>query len=109
MDLQTYAGYIERRRTPIRGDDCAKVLRDRIFAVYPHYELAAGYMQLLLPATGRKIARFNLARCERENINEGAENVQFKAMHCTLLRCPGAGSRADPLICEAALFPNANR
>ena len=29
MDLQTYAEYIERRRKPIRGDDCAKVCRDR--------------------------------------------------------------------------------
>ena len=107
MDLQTYAEHIERRHKPIRGDDCAKVLRDRIFAFDSHYKLAAGYMQLLLPANRRKIARFNMARCERENVNEGEENAQFKAMHCTLLRCPGPGSCADPLMCAAALFPNA--
>ena len=77
MDLQTYAEYIERRRKPIRNDDCAKVLRDRILAFYPHYKLAAGYMQLQLPATRRKFARFNRARCERDNVNEGEENAQF--------------------------------
>jgi len=109
MDLQTYAEYIERRPKPIRGDDCAKVLRDRIFAFDPHYKLAAGHMQLLLPASRRKIARFNMARCEKENVNEGEENAQFKAMHCTLLRCPGPGSCADPLMCAAALFPNARK
>lgn len=107
MDLQTYAEYIERRRKPIRGDDCAKVLRDRIFAFDPHHKLAPGYMQMLLPANRRKIARFNMARSERDNVNEGEENAQFKAMHCTLLRCPGPGSCADPLMCAAALFPNA--
>ena len=107
MDLQTYAEYIERRRKPIRGENCAKVLRDRIFAFDPHYKLAAGYMQLLLPANRRKIARFNMARCERENVNESEENAQFKAMHCTLLRCPGPGSCADPLMCATVLFPNA--
>ena len=107
MDLQTYLEYIERRRKPIRGDNCAKVLRYRIFAFDPHYNLAAGYMQLLLPANRRKIARFNMARCERENVNEGEENAQFKSMHCTLLRCPGPGSCADLLMCAGALAPNA--
>ena len=107
MDLQTYAEYIERRLKPIRGDDSAKVLRDRIFAFDPHYKLAAAHMQVLQPASRRKIARFIMARCEKENVNEGEENAQFKAMHCTLLRCPGPGSCADPLMCAAALFPNA--
>ena len=72
------------------------------FAVDPHYKLAAGYMQLLLPANHRKLARFIMAKCERENVNEGEENAQFKAMHFTLLRCPGPGSCADPLMCAAA-------
>ena len=42
-------------------------------------------------------------------MNEGEENALFKAMHCTLLRCPGPGSCADPLMCAAALFPNAQK
>ena len=70
MDLQTYVEHIERRRKPIRGDDCDKVLRDLIFAFDTHYKLAPGYMQVLLPASRRKIARFNMAKCERENVNE---------------------------------------
>ena len=65
MDLQTYVERIERRRKPIRGDDCAKVPQNRIFAFDAHYKLAPGYMQVLLPASRRKIARFNMARCER--------------------------------------------
>ena len=48
-----------------------------------------------------------MARCERENVNEGEENAQFKSMHCTVLRCPGLESCADPLMCAAALSPNA--
>ena len=64
-------------------------------------------MQVLLPATRRKIARFNMVRCERESVNDGEENAQFKAMHCTLIRCPGFGSCADPLMCATTLFPDA--
>ena len=37
-----------------------------------------------------------MAKCEKENVNEGEENAQFKAMHCALVRCPGLGSCVDP-------------
>ena len=60
-----------------------------------------------LPGNHRAVARFNMANCEKDNVNEGEENAQFKAMHCTLLRCPGVGLCADPLMCAATLFPNA--
>ena len=52
------------------------------------------------------MARFNVPNCMRENGNEGEENVQFKAFHCSLLRCPGVGMCADPLLCAPALLPN---
>ena len=106
MDLQTYAEYIERRPKPIRGQ-LANRGRDRLFAFDGHYRLAQNYMQLLVPASRRKIARFNMTRCEKENVNEGEENAQFKAMHCALVRCSGPGSCADPLMCAGTLFPNA--
>ncbi|MDP6717377.1 MAG: hypothetical protein QGF59_01925, partial [Pirellulaceae bacterium] len=77
-----------------------------IFAFDHHYKLAQHYMQLLLSASRRKIARFNMVKCERENVNEGEENAQFKAMHCALVRCPGPGSCADPLMCAGTLFVN---
>ena len=101
MDLQTYAEYIERAPKPIRGLPSAKGRRDLIFAFDDHYKLAPNYMQAMVPAGRRKIARFNMAKCENENVNEGEENAQFKAMHCTLLRCPGPGSCADPLMVRA--------
>ena len=107
MDLQTYAEYIQRRAKPVCGQDIAKVLRRQVFAFDPHYKLAQGYMQVLMPGNQRGVARFNMANCEKENVNEGEENAQFKAMHCTLLRCPGVGLCADPLMCAATLFPNA--
>ena len=40
-------------------------------------------------------------------MNEGEENAAYKAFHCLLLRCPGPGQCADPLMCQEALFPNA--
>ncbi len=45
-------------------------------------------------------------KCERETVNEGEENGAYKAFHCSLLRCPGPGQRADPLMCREVLFPN---
>ena len=107
MDLQTYAEYIQRRAKPICGQDIAKTLKQQIFAFDPHYKLAQGYMQVMMPGNRRSVARFNMANCEKDNVNEGEENAQFKAMHCTLLRCPGIGLCADPLMCAATLFPNA--
>ena len=61
-------------------------------------------MQVLVPASRRKIARFNMARCEKENVNDGEENAQFKAMQCALVRCPGPGLCADPIMCAGTLF-----
>ena len=107
MDLQTYAEYIERAPKPIRGLPSAKGRQDLIFAFDDHYKLAPNYMQVMVPAGRRKIARFNMAKCEKENVNEGEENAQFKALHCALVRCPGPGSCADPLMCAGTLFPNA--
>ena len=108
MDLQTYAEYIQRRVKPVCGQDLAKTLKRQIFAFDPHYKLAQMYMQEMVPGNRRRLARFNMANCVKENVNEGEENAQFKAMHCTLLRCPGVGLCADPLMCAATLFPNAH-
>ena len=37
---------------------------------------------------------------------EGEEYAQFKAFHCSLIRCPGVGMCADPLMCAPTMFPN---
>ena len=107
MDLHTYAEHIQRRPKPLCGEDISKLLSRQVFAFDSHYKLAQGYMQVLLPGNQRGVARFIMANCERENVNEGEENAQFKAMHCTLLRCPGVGLCADPLMCAPTLFPHA--
>ena len=108
MDLQTYAEFIERQAKPIRGADMQKVLARPTFAFDAHYKLAPGFMQVLRPGHRRCLARFNVPNCLRENVNEGEESAQFKASHCSLLRCPGVGMCADPLICAPNLFPNSN-
>ena len=108
MDLQTYAEYIERAAKPIRGADMQKILKQRIFAFDAHYKLAHGFMQVLKPGHRRCIARFIVPNCMRENVNEGEENAQFKALHCCVLRCPGVGMCADPLMCARTLFPNSS-
>ena len=106
MDLQTYAEFIERRAKPIRGADMKKILAHPTFAFDAHYKLAAGFMQAFRPSHRRCLARFNVPNCLRENVNEGEENAQFKAFHCSLMRCPGRGMCADPLMCAPTMFPN---
>ena len=108
MDLQTYAEFIERQAKPIRGTDVQKALAQPTFAFDAHYKLAPGFMQVLKPAHRRCLARFNAPNCVRQNVNEGEENAQFKALRCSLLRCPGVGMCADPLICASTLCPNSN-
>ena len=106
MDLQTDVEYIERAAKPIRGTDMQKILKEHIFALDAHYKLAEGFMQVLKSAHRRSIVRFIVPKCMRENVNEGEENAQFKALHCCVLRCPGVGRCADPLMCAPALSPN---
>ena len=105
MDLQTYAEHVERKIKPVVGSNTQKTLRDLVFAFDAHYKMAANYMQVLKPAQQRSIARFNAPNCVRETVNEGEENAQFKAFHCSLMRCPGPGQCADPLLCANVLFP----
>ena len=106
--LQTYAEFIERQAKPIRGADLQKALARPTFAFDAHYKLAPGFMQVLKLGHRRCLARFNVPNCMRENVNEGEENAQFKAFHCSLVRCPGVGRCADPLMCAPTLCPNSN-
>ena len=106
MDLQTYAEFIERRAKPIRGADMTKILAQPTFAFDAHYKLAHGFMQSFRPSHRRCLARFNVPNCLRESVNEGEENPQFKAFHCSLIRCPGVGRCADPLMCAPTMFPD---
>ena len=107
MDIQTYAELVERMAKPVAGSKVAKkVLQQHLFAFDDHYKMSAGYIQVLRTGQERRIARFNLPNCVRENVNEGEENAQFKAFHCSLLRCPGPGHCADPLMCASMLFQN---
>ena len=64
-------------------------------------------MQVMKPGHRRAIARFIAPNCMREDVNEGEENAQFKAFHCSLIRCrPGVGMCVDPLMCASTMFPD---
>ena len=84
----------------------AKILAQPNFAFDAHYKLAPGFMQVLRMGHRRRLSRFNVPNCLRENVNEGEENAQFKAFRCSLIRCPGVGLCADPLMCAPTMFPN---
>ena len=105
MDLQTYAEYIERYDKPVRGyhPDSLQAIGE-LLPFDSHYKLSLRYAQRLKPSSSRSIARFNMANCLRENVNEGEDNAQFKAFHCSLMRCPGPGACADPMMCSTTLF-----
>ena len=106
MDLQTYAEFIERRAQLIHGADMRKILAQPTFAFDARYKLAHGFMQAFRPSHRRCLVRFNVPNCLRENANEDEENAQFKAFHCSLMRCPGRGMCADPLMCAPTMCPN---
>ena len=99
MDLLTYAEFIVRQAKPIRGADIKKALAHPTFAFDAHYKLAPGFMQAFRPSHRRCLALFHAPNCLRDSANTGEANAQFEAFHCSLLRCPGVGMCADPLMC----------
>ena len=81
------------------GNVCSKSRKAKRYALS-----VLRYAQRLKPSSSRSIARFNMANCLRENVNEGEDNAQYKAFHCSLMRCQGPGACADPMMCSTTLF-----
>ena len=99
MDIQTYADLMECVEKPASGSRLTNgILQQHFFPFDAHYKMNSGCIQVLRPAGQRRIARFSVPNCLRENVNEGEEHAQFKTCHCSLLRCPGPGDCADPLM-----------
>ena len=108
MDLNTYVSHVEREEKPLFDAATSAPLRNAglLIPFEAHYKLAGNYAQRVkLRAT--VITRYVGPNCERETVNEGEENAAYKAFHCSLLRCPGPGQCADPLMCRDVLFTNA--
>ena len=104
MDLNTYVSQVEREEkaflhTAPHGNAGLLIHFDA------HYKLAGNYAQQV-KLRASVITRYVGPNCERETVNEGEENAAYKAFHCSLLRCPGPGQCADPLMCQEVLFPN---
>ena len=43
-------------------------------------------------------------RCPLPSVNNGEDNALFKSLIGTLIKCPGPGHCADPLMCKAGFF-----
>ena len=72
MDIQTYAELMERVEKPASGSRLTNgILQQHVFPFDAHYKMSSGYIQVLRPAGQRRIARFNVPNCLRENANEG--------------------------------------
>ena len=105
MDLNTYASQVEREEKAfLHTAQQAKV--GLLIPFDAHYKLAGNYAQKVAMRSS-VISRYVGPNCERETVNDGEENAAYKAFHCSLLRCPGPGQCADPLMCQEVLFPNA--
>ena len=82
MDIQTYAELMERAEKRASGSRLTNgILQQHFFPFEAHYQMRSGYIQVLRPAGQRRIARFHVPNCLRENANKGGHNAQFKAFH----------------------------
>ena len=69
-----------------------------------HYELAKTTVQALKTQGDCTLAVLEALRCPPPNTNNGEDNAVFKSLIGTLIRCPGPGRCADPLMCSPGLF-----
>jgi len=109
FDLYAYTANVERFRLPRRVQFDKQYLRQPgppLFLFDEHYPLSTTYCQRFL---GRGVVpRVVGPSCCRSDVHGGEENAVYKAILFTPLRCPGAGSCADVLSCEAAVFLDQN-
>ena len=77
---------------------------EHCFLFDPHYALAKSHWQQVVTEGHSKLVVMEALRCPLPNVNNGEDNALFKSLIGTLLKCPGPGHCADPLICKAGFF-----
>ena len=107
LDLNTYVVHVQREEKPLVH--AANPTQQRglgpLIPFDARYKLSRNYAQRV-KLRSTSITRYVGPNYERETVNEGEENAAYKAFHCSLLRCPGPGQCADPLMCREVLFPS---
>ena len=104
MDFHTYIRFTVRRPCPkeMKISDADRI--EHVFLFEPHYALAASHWQLLVTEGVSKLVVMEALRCPPPSLNNGEDNAVFKSLIGTLIKCPGPGHCADPLLCKAGFF-----
>ena len=98
MDFHTYMRYTERTPRPkdSKMSDADRV--QHVFLFDSHYALAASHWQQLITDGVAKLVVMEALKCPAPSLNNGEDNAVFKSLIGTLIKCPGPGRCADPLI-----------
>ena len=104
LDFYTYITFVMRkpRAMHVKVADVQRV--EDIFFFDAHYALAASYVQVLKTHGDCTVPVLEALKCPAPDVNNGEDNAVFKSLIGTLLRCPGRGRCADPLICKCGFF-----
>jgi len=77
---------------------------EHYFLFDSHYALAKTHWQQVATDGHAKLVVMEALKCPLPNANNGEDNAVFKSLIGTLIKCPGPGHCADPLMCKAGFF-----
>ena len=104
MDFHTYIRFTLRKPRPQvhKVSDVDRI--EHCFLFDAHYALAASHWQQMITEGHAKLVVMEALRCPLPVLNNGEDNAVFKSLIGTLIKCPGPGHCADPLVCKAGFF-----
>ena len=104
MDFHTYIRFTLRKPRP-KVHKVSDVDRtEHCFLFDAHYALAASHWQQLITEGHAKLVVMEALRCPLPGSNNGEDNAVFKSLIGTLIKRPGPGHCADPLLCKIGFF-----
>ena len=103
-DFHTYIRFTFRkpRRKETKICDADRV--EHVFLFEAHYALAASHWQQLVTDGVARLVVMEALKCPAPSLNNGEDNAVFKSLVGSLIKCPGPGHCADPLLCKAGFF-----
>ena len=111
MDVHNYVRFIQREEKP-RSEKAGSVI-DRgthVFLFDKHYALAGSHWQTLgHTSCKRSLPMLEALKCAPPTKANREDNAIYKSLIGTLLRCPGPGCCADPLLFRQAFFQTGAR
>ena len=104
VDFHTYMRFVERkpRSRTQKVTDVDRI--EHCFLFDSHYALAGSYWQHWVTEGKSRLVVMEALKCPLPNLNKGEDNAVFKSLIGTLMKCPGPGRCADPLLCKAGFF-----